>query len=812
MRSSTDRKASTEGSIRKSPGRMLLISFTASCALCFLQFPTMASTKNRELSKTQLQTARLVSLGKLWANVGLFHPFLAHSNIDWDQAFVDAIAKLEKQQSDSQYAEVVNSMLAVLQDSLTNASLPGKSDKSDQTNNGAKQPFEELKSSEKLGRSEGSLCHFTEDCVAVFDLKDVSPADLWKLKTELAKELLHKKQKFTAIVFDMRNDHQQWMNTDDLFEGIAGHLCKERAIGPALRSRMYCGFAPEAKINGGHYYSGYSVHDAFTVQPGPPSIPVPIVILINSNTRMPMAVYALQSQPNVFILSAGPPEDHHLPVDKISYEMPGGIVASVRLGEWIFPDGHVGFVADKILDGDSTAAGDTVLKEAVLFAKSSPDKANAPGSYAVSGTATAFRKYDDMTYPTRPYRLLALFRIWSVFNYFFPYKDLMGEDWDQVLLDFVPRFEEAKDAKEYDLLVCEMLTHVHDSHVGAYGGVLGQHFGFAPPPVRCRIIEGREVITQICEQAFPGKSEIALGDIVKTVDSVDVATLLNERRKYISASTPQSLEGISAEAILDGGENTTVTLQLEGRDGKLKTVSLLRKSSYWKLSFWYLEDTSIVSDNDMFKLIGAGDLGYCDLRRLTPDRVGKMFEQFKSTKGIIFDMRGYPQVTQGAIAARLTSKEHVIAGIHSKPVVSRPFGTTTRNFRDEVKPQFETSEFLLTELPSPFQYTGKTVMLIDDRAVSQAEQTGLFLKAANGTKFIGSASAGANGTMTNFNVPGGLSISFTGEIICHPDGTQLQRLGLQPDVFVKPTIAGIRAGKDEVLEKAIEYLRATTVN
>jgi hypothetical protein len=35
---------------------------------------------------------------------------------------------------------------------------------------------------------------------------------------------------------------------------------------------------------------------------------------------------------------------------------------------------------------------------------------------------------------------------------------------------------------------------------------------------------------------------------------------------------------------------------------------------------------------------------------------------------------------------------------------------------------------------------------------------------------------------------------------------QLQRVGLVPDVEVRPTIAGIRAGRDEVLERAVSYL------
>ena len=46
-------------------------------------------------------------------------------------------------------------------------------------------------------------------------------------------------------------------------------------------------------------------------------------------------------------------------------------------------------------------------------------------------------------------------------------------------------------------------------------------------------------------------------------------------------------------------------------------------------------------------------------------------------------------------------------------------------------------------------------MLTDERTQSQAEHTGLFFKAANGTRFIGSHTTGANGDVTNFFMPGG---------------------------------------------------------
>ena len=103
-------------------------------------------------------------------------------------------------------------------------------------------------------------------------------------------------------------------------------------------------------------------------------------------------------------------------------------------------------------------------------------------------------------------------------------------------------------------------------------------------------------------------------------------------------------------------------------------------------------------------------------------------------------------------------------------------------------------------------YPGKTAMLIDERTMSQAEDTGLLLKAAAGITFVGSTTAGANGDITWLTLPGALTVSFSGLEVRHADGQQLQRVGL-PGPDVRPTLAGHRAGRDEVLERAVELLR-----
>jgi hypothetical protein len=53
-------------------------------------------------------------------------------------------------------------------------------------------------------------------------------------------------------------------------------------------------------------------------------------------------------------------------------------------------------------------------------------------------------------------------------------------------------------------------------------------------------------------------------------------------------------------------------------------------------------------------------------------------------------------------------------------------------------------------------------------------------------------------------LPGGVRVMFTGHDVRHADGRQLQRVGILPHVEVRPTLAGLRAGRDEVLERALK--------
>jgi C-terminal processing protease CtpA/Prc len=112
----------------------------------------------------------------------------------------------------------------------------------------------------------------------------------------------------------------------------------------------------------------------------------------------------------------------------------------------------------------------------------------------------------------------------------------------------------------------------------------------------------------------------------------------------------------------------------------------------------------------------------------------------------------------------------------------------------------------LSLTPQQPHYAGKVVVLVDEVTQSQAEYTTMALRAGPRTTVVGSTTAGADGNVSDIPLPGGLRTMISGIGVFYPDKQPTQRVGIVPDVVVTPTIAGIRTGRDEILEEAIRQI------
>ena len=95
-------------------------------------------------------------------------------------------------------------------------------------------------------------------------------------------------------------------------------------------------------------------------------------------------------------------------------------------------------------------------------------------------------------------------------------------------------------------------------------------------------------------------------------------------------------------------------------------------------------------------------------------------------------------------------------------------------------------------------------MLSDHKAQSYMESILGYFDVLSNATLVGYPTAGANGNVVYSSLQTGLNYRYTGMKVLKHDGSRLHGIGFLPDVEVRPTIQGIREGRDEVLEKAIE--------
>jgi len=102
---------------------------------------------------------------------------------------------------------------------------------------------------------------------------------------------------------------------------------------------------------------------------------------------------------------------------------------------------------------------------------------------------------------------------------------------------------------------------------------------------------------------------------------------------------------------------------------------------------------------------------------------------------------------------------------------------------------------------------GKVAFLTGPGAISYAESCMGIVEHYQLGEIVGATTAGTNGNVNPVPLPGNYTMVWTGMKVLKHDGSQHHRVGIQPTVPCSKTIQGIREGRDEQLEKAVEVVK-----
>ena len=384
------------------------------------------------------------------------------------------------------------------------------------------------------------------------------------------------------------------------------------------------------------------------------------------------------------------------------------------------------------------------------------------------------------------FQLLALFRYWNIIRYWYPYRDLIGEDWDKLLTEYIPKIALAKSPDEYKRQLLTLIAHVHDTHANLWSSL-----DVRPPVGKCRVpaitrfVEGRAVVSAFFAQdaAITG---LQLGDVIEAIDGAPVADLISQWEPYYADSN-------RAAQLRDMGSSLTqgpcgqVKLQVRRGNEALGVASARTSVAPPSQGPHGTHDRP----GDAFQLLSK-DVVYMKISTLKTKDVKKDIESAMGTRGLIIDLRNYPSdFPIFELGSHLVQRE-------------TPFVRFTNG--DLANPGAFRFTPTISLRPAAPYYPGKVIVLVDEVTQSSAEYHAMAFRAAPNAMVMGSTTAGADGNVSPIPLPGGLQTAISGIAVLYPDNRQTQRIGIVPDRVVTPTIAGISAGRDEVLEAAIREI------
>jgi C-terminal processing protease CtpA/Prc len=686
----------------------------------------------------------MLALARLDGAVSRFHPEVAARQSSWDSSFAANVVPAADAPSSAVYRERVRQLVASLRDPATTLVEPSRAGwVATSISDGAVLVHPVLTGSDEAG-------------------------------------LLRAIRQARTILIDIRGPAVSLPE-----HALAPLLLNRSSAASGQQSLRYVGLPDTLWNRRDQYFRAWVLRDGEQYEGGEGR---DVVFLVDSHTVLPPLALALRNAGQGAIVGVA---TSRVSAAAFTYrvEMGEGTAVAVRVGRRLIDTAGVGIPVDTVVTGELkavSAAYRWAARTVSPWIEASHDTAGVVRILPAPTTREWSRSF-----PSRGYRVLAAARLWSTMHYFFPYMREAGGDWTKAFQSALPRIERARDSLEYARAVARFAWNLHDSHVRVYSSVLWRDFyGEVPASAVVQFIEQRLVVTRVADQAA-ARAGLGVGDVVLAVDGESVDTRVARLSPYFVSSTPQALRERIADFILAGPDTTPARLTVLGAMGAPRSITIPRSRAYPPPSYQTFRDGPVVR-------ILAGNVGYVDLERITLGEVDSAMAALASTRGIVFDGRGYPGTPAWV---RITQRLHdrvppPVAAKFEEYMLTAP-DTGSRTMR-----AFEQSVF---PAQSP-RYSGRTALLIDERAISQAEHLGLHFRAANGTIFVGSPTMGANGGVTSVQLPGGLRVSFTGIRVSYPDGRPLQRVGLQPDVLVTPTISGIRQGRDEVLERAAECL------
>lgn len=774
--------------------------------------------------------ARLARFAAVWHAVRWWHPAVVERGAAWDTAYLRHVEAARAARDAAAFADAVEALLAELDDPATRVVRIDAGDAvSTDRAVGATALTVEPVGAVPSGRiAPGASLHdedaprtpgwipraaivLTADSVVVARPVAMQGGDLSSLRPLVPR---------SAAVLDLRVDSGDVAGVRWLARALAaGETPGSDARASSLLQRTVRRGAPDPAPG----TRRVAVDDfGWVLQPlsAPPMDTTPfaprVVAIVDDATFVPPSLLAAHAAGRLTFVSTGSGTLRQAPRTFL-LPLGGGATAQVRLAEWVASDGRtVATRADTTLAGGSVRGLvpdtlDAAVRVALLLAREGARgeaRATAPTGRDVGGRrvpavappAVPAGVGADPTaplaraamYPSLPERLLAVTQLWGAARAFSPYLPMADEDWDQAFLDALGAMEAAASARAYGAAILRFAAALDASQVQVH---VPDHPEFerraGRVPFTLRLVGGKPLVTAIDDTAAM-RTDVRVGDEIVAIGGEPIEKRFERLRPFVSASNAWSREALLRSWLERGPAEVKATFRVR-REGAPRDVEFQYAAGAERVSDRVRRHIDTLGNGVVRVRLGAAE---------TP-----LPRDLASAPALIIDARGVTDAEAASWLAgsALDADRREFARDERSWLEAPPTASLRAPELDAARRSTRTVR--TTPRAADATFAGPVAILAD--ATTQGEGELLVLRLLAGGRpraLVGATTAGAVGDVVTLALAGGVRVALPVRDVRHADGRFLQRLGVSPTVPVTPTTAGVRSGRDEVLEAAQRWI------
>lgn len=384
---------------------------------------------------------------------------------------------------------------------------------------------------------------------------------------------------------------------------------------------------------------------------------------------------------------------------------------------------------------------------------------------------------------------------------------MRGIDWNALRSELRPRALAASTLQELRRVLVEMLGRLGESHFAIIPAERtpalerGEANGVADVGMELRLIEGRLLVSRIDTPGGAWDAGVRPGWELRRVDGIRLDSLIGAAALTLEGSpTLLPFQAVRrAEVLLAGEAGSAVAAELADGTGRLRAVRITRAPPRgYPVSFGLLPTIVSRVEHQRVRTDG-GCVGVVRFNAwMAPIAVAidSAIVAHSACDGLVLDLRGNP----GGLAAMTMG----VAG----HFLTTPDSLGTLRLRGATlhlvaNPRYTRAGDSL--LPPR---RGRLAILIDELSASTTEIFAAAMQELGRARVFGSPSPGFALPAQTVRLPNGDVLMHVIADFLLPRGGRVEAIGVRPDVQTVPSRADLLAGRDPVLDSAVEWAGA----